>query len=155
MKILYSKSAALQLAISPRKLTGSFTIARGFDTNRRGPVQKGERAFDWENALVFAINDEEADQILEEIKVKDSVELRHFPQDGQSKATSYLSIHKRDQSRITIVITKVSGPDKLTLSYTTLNRWQTRSIMRFLMFVRDLPQHQELAKVIAFNWPSQ
>jgi len=160
MKSFYNpKQSALRLMFSPKKLSGSITIANSLQKHAKGKVQKGAKVFDWENALTFSISDEEADEIVLSLHTKNDISLQHFPTEGNVKGVSYLHVRILDYTsnnhpkRLNVTINRKIGNVNQSVTYTTLSLYQTRSFIKFLKFVSELPYWAEMAAVFGFNWP--
>jgi len=131
MKVFYNpKVSALKLELA--ESCGFIALAKTTLKPHEKYV-RGEKCFDWQNAVKFKISDEEADLILENLRGKKfKMTLEHYPTDGKS----YCNIEYDPKTRLMIVaVTVVKGDDKRSVSYRTTTIAQTKQIIKWLQLV--------------------
>lgn len=120
--IIYKSKSALQIEIDSARQTVFLSFARAKEGSK-GLPQKGERRYEWENKIVFALSPEEAFDIALQAKdilegSKEPVEIYHRPpSDSKGEADKILALRPGEGK--SSFLSLAQGENKITLA---LNR---------------------------------
>lgn len=120
--IIYKSKSALEIEIDSSRQTVFLSFAKARE-GTKGLPQKGERRYEWENKIVFALSPEEAFDLALQAKdimegKNEALEIYHRPpSDTSGEADKILSFRPGDggnaflsisqgENRITIALTK-------------------------------------------------
>ncbi|MBC7329848.1 hypothetical protein H5T88_05755 [bacterium] len=122
--IIYKTKSALRIEVDNERQIVFFTFAKAKE-GITGLPQKGERRYEWENKIVFALSPEEAFDIALQAKDilerrKESLELYHRPTPNSSREEDkILSFRPAETGNIQAFISLSQGENKITVG---LNR---------------------------------
>jgi len=178
MYTFYGSKSAMQLNLAFTKGTGRISIANKLPSamNKKGRPQKGEKIFDWDNAIYFALEPTEAHRLLIHLQYSrfpdgsddrdDLFTISHYPvettESGKEiRHTSHLVVGRRKfvengapTFQVTITLVRTYGEDqKDKASFTLRDVYEIEVFKNFLRLIGYLPFIQDIAGVIAYNWP--
>ena len=134
------KKSALAISISYQRKTGVLEFARSLNPYHKGPIQKGQQIFDWQNKLTFTISPEEAPKIIKFIRQphKDSISFTHAPTGNTSeKFSSLLIAGKRPYINLSLT-TQVRGQQKKQITFTLRENETIDEISIFMQFLHKI-----------------
>lgn len=76
--IYNSWQGALTVSIAPSKQTLTFNLARPFNPQKGGKVEKGTKVYDWENSVFFAMTVDECQKFMDYWKAQNFQENFHL-----------------------------------------------------------------------------
>ena len=119
--IIYKSKSALQIEVDSVRQTVFLTFARAKEGGA-GMPQKGERRYEWENKIVFALSPEEAFDIALQARDilegrKESLDLYHRPTPNSSREEDkILSFRPAETGNTQAFITISQGENKISVS---------------------------------------
>lgn len=117
--IIYKTKSALEIEIDGQRQTVFLSFARAKEGSK-GLPQKGERRYEWENKIVFALSPEEAFDVALQAKEimegsKESLEIYHRPpSDTTGEADKILSLRPGEGGNAFLSLAQ--GDNKITVA---------------------------------------
>jgi hypothetical protein len=119
--IIYKSKSALQIEVDSVRQTVFLTFARAKEGGA-GMPQKGERRYEWENKIVFALSPEETFDLALQAKDiiegrKESLEIYHRPTPNSTKEEDkILSFRPAETSSAQAFISLSQGENRITVA---------------------------------------
>ncbi|MGC8843768.1 MAG: hypothetical protein ACP5QS_07495, partial [bacterium] len=119
--IIYKSKSALQIELDNAKQIVWLTFARAKEGGK-GLPQKGEKRYEWENKIVFALSPEEAfDLALQAQDIldgkKESLELYHRPTPNSTREEDkILSLRPTETGNAQAFLSLAQGENRITVS---------------------------------------
>ena len=149
------KKSAIQLSLDYKYGAGKVLAANllpGVNV-QGGRVQKGQRVFDWENALRFSLFPTEAAEIYTALVKsqlpQDGINIQHSPKADFRQSVSSLWITS-SQPYLNITVSKREGDNNQTCSY-GMKGGEIRLFILWLDEVSKIPLKQDLVSYIMYT----